>query len=556
MDLIGYLHVARRRWLLLVGGAMIAVVVVWVTLPAAGKAASTTTSYRATTTMIATPSNEASLGLPTIALFATVGEVPQRVATRLGFDQDPQVLASLVTTAVDPTTSTLTISSTDTNGPAAARRVNAFADELVAHFESRARERTEAELEALNLSLARYATRMERLDREIADRSDDSTLLAEREGVQGYYQALVAEAASLQDDLTGTTPVEVLQPAVPVPAGTETIAPPSDPKQRLLIGAGLGLALGFALALIIERLDSRLRSREEVETALNLPVLAEIPARPWLQRRQVSILSATEPGGATAEAYRSLRSTMLLLQPDPRNAGEPVSQPRSTPAVILVTSPRPGEGKTSTVANLAVVMAESGRRVLVLSLDFRNPRIHDYLGTPNGAGLSDLLSAGRPQDIEGVLRDTTYPGVQLATSGQETSHPGALLTSAGDLISGARELADVVLIDTAPMLAVSDAVDLSPHVDAVLVVARANRTTAGQAVAARRLLTRLGVPALGAVLVGGPNPGSRGVYPSRLSLAQQLAERLGVKAGPAKDERDGHDDGVHAVPTPRGRDDG
>jgi capsular exopolysaccharide synthesis family protein len=538
MDLITYLDIIRRRWILPVGGAMVAVLAVWVTLPAsAPEAASASTTYVATTTMIATHPEETTIGLPTIALLATVGEVPKRAASRLRFQEDPQILAATVTTAVDQTTSTLTIASSDTDGPAAARRANVFANELVAYFEERASRQAEARLDAVNRAIVESSTRVEGLDRKIAANPGEPLLEAERTGLQRHHEELVTEAASLRGDLVGAAPVEVLQRAVPVPTSTEIVAPPSEPWQRILIGAGLGLVLGFALALVVERLDSRLRQRDQVEDAFKLPVLAEIPARPWRRRHEISIASATDPGGAAAEAYRALRSSLLLLQPA-RSRDDPSMRPHNAePTVVLVTSCRPAEGKTSTVANLAVVMAESGRSVLVLSLDFRNPRVQDYLDVPARAGLSDLLSADRPHDLDSVVRDTAFPGVRIATSGQETNHPGALLTSAGRIIEQARKLADVVLIDTAPMLTVSDAVDLSPHVDAVVVVSRVNRTTTGQARAAHRILTRLGVPALGAVLVGVSRAAVYGPYPASISLAQQLAERLGVKGPERRDER-------------------
>ena len=253
-------------------------------------------------------------------------------------------------------------------------------------------------------------------------------------------------------------------------------------------------------------------------------MLAEIPALPWNLRSEVTVLSATEPGSATAEAYRTLRSSVQLLRSGGRN--QPGQQ---DPMVVLVTSARPKEGKTTTVANLAVVMAEAGRRVLVLSFDFRNPRIHTYLDVPSGAGLSDLLSAKWPLDLSVVVRDSAFSGVQVVTSGQELGHPGALLAGAGPLIARARELADVVLVDTAPLLSVSDAIDLSPHVDAALVVSRLNRTTAQEAAGVQRLLARLRVPAVGTVLVGAGSPGGLEAYTPKYSVMEQMASRLGVQ---------------------------
>lgn len=507
MDMIGYLTILRRRWMLLAVCTALTLGVVWLTLPKPGEAVATPQTYQATATLIASPTTEVPINLPLAALFTTVGDVPERAARRLDHEGNAQVLAASVTAAASSETGTLTIGTTGSSAEDTARTANVFAEELIAHFARSSREQAENQLRLVNRSIEEYARRVSNLDRRIAVNPGSTALIAEREGVQSHYQTLVATAAALENDFSFSPPLEFLQRAVGVRTSTgPTFTPPTDARNRLLIGALLGLAFGGALALVVERVDSRVRSREQAERALHLPVLAEIPNLPWAARGRPTVLSATSPGSATAEAYRTLRSAVLLLRPgetDPRRRLE-----SAPPAVILVTSPRAGDGKTSTVANLAAVMAESGRTVLVLSLDFRNPRIHDFFDAPNGTGVSDLLSANRADELEHVVRDTPFAGVRIATSGQETSHPGALLAGAGPLFAEARKLADIVLVDTAPLLAVSDAIDLSAHVDAVLVVSRANRTTTAHAHSTHRLLSRLGVPALGAVLVGTARTGT------------------------------------------------
>jgi capsular exopolysaccharide synthesis family protein len=179
----------------------------------------------------------------------------------------------------------------------------------------------------------------------------------------------------------------------------------------------------------------------------------------------------------------------------------------------MVTSAVPGAGKTTTVANLAAVMAEAGRRVLVLSLDLRNPTIHTHLGVANATGISDLLAADRGHHLDQVVRETSIPGVSIATSGHDTDHPGALLASVGPLVEAARRLADVVIVDAPPMLTVSDALDVARHADVTLLVSRLNKTTQTQAQECQRLFKRLGVSALGTVLVGSRPAGARYGYP-------------------------------------------
>lgn len=526
MDLNAYLDVFRRRWLLIVAAAGASLLVTALTLPSTPEVVDRSVDYTATATIVANPAARESLDIQTVGLYATVGTVPTLAAKRLGYSDEPQVLASTISATTDPNIGTLTLSSSDWDPGAVARRVNVFAEELIAYFQQQAERETQTQLESVDERLAAYSARIRKLDKIVASRPGATARIAERDGLRAVYQSAVAEAAALESQLGMPPSMEILQRAVPIPNTGPSFSTPTNTLDRLLIGTALGLLLGLALALVIERIDSRLRSRDEAESAFGLPVLAEIPASPRSVRRSHIVLSANQPGSATAEGYRNLRSAVLLLRPrkaTPQPSPEPLIA--SSTRVVMVTSPRGGEGKSSTVANLAVVMAESGRKVLVLSLDFRNPSVHRYFGVPDAAGLSDILTSGRTADLANILRPTDFAGIDLATSGQELQHPGALLAGIGPVITQARHLADIVLIDTAPLLAVSDAVDLSPHVDAALMVSRAKRTTAGQATAAQRLLSRLGVPALGVVVIGAPTTTG---YPAERSRSRRLVERLGI----------------------------
>ncbi len=518
MDLIAYLRVFQRRWPLLVVPALGAMLVAWVTLPEQNSSGAVVRTYSATATIISSPSGSTfdmsdgmGIDLNTVALFATVGEVPRMAARLVGYEGEPQVLASQVAITPASETSTLTISSTDPEAQTVARRVNAFADATIAYFSRMEQEDVRSRIRALERQLDSTARQMERVQLGMSEAPGDPILEARLAALQSQYSSLFGGRISLTEQLGGGGPLEILQRAVPIPQVSGGFTTPTDPAPRLGIAALLGLLLGAALALVVERLDSRMRTREQVEDAFGLPVLAEVPALAPAQRKERRVVSAERPASTVAEAYRTLRSSVLLLRPDSGQAVAGTSEGRA-PLVVLVTSALPGEGKTTTVANLAAVMAEAGRRVLTLSFDLRNPKLHEYFDVADGTGMSDLLAGDRPQHLEQVVRDTRIPGVTIATSGQELGHPGALLASAGPLIAAARGLADVVLIDTAPLLAVSDAIDLAQHVDVALVVTRLNRTTTGHAAAAQRLLSRLGVPALGTVLVGSRPTGAQEGY--------------------------------------------
>jgi capsular exopolysaccharide synthesis family protein len=171
--------------------------------------------------------------------------------------------------------------------------------------------------------------------------------------------------------------------------------------------------------------------------------------------------------------------------------------------VLLVTSAAPGEGKTTLVANLAVVLGETGKSVLVLSCDFRRPTIHELLEVPNLYGLADVLrQPASTQILNGCVLETRFEGVSVAPSGKSFERPGEIVRSDGmpRALREARGRADVVLVDTAPILAASDAAHLIPTSDEVLVVARAGVVTTSLARRTREVLDRLQSPQIGVVL--------------------------------------------------------
>jgi len=518
MELTAYLRILRQRWRLLLAPVVGALAIAALTLPSSGPEPITTTAenYTATATLITSPPTAEtpvmSTGLAVVGLFATVGEVPERAAKILDYPGEPQMLASLVTVTPQDATGTVSIATTDPDADAAAARVNAFARATVDFFRDRQAQEDAARAEVLQGQLDRTTQQLERAQARAGDGSN-AVVEAQVSALQTQYSAEYNELNELNRNVGASDLVTLLQPGVPIPqsaGAAEPIPAPSSPFLRIGAAALLGLLLGGALALVVERLDSRMRTREQAEDAIGLPVLAEVPL--MAKRQREGIVSAERPASTVAEAFRGLRSSVLLLSPTLGHGAAP-RKGRRDAIVVMVTSALPGAGKTTTVANLAAVMAEAGRRVLVLSLDLRNPTVHQHFGLANSTGLSELLSADRGRHLEQVVHETSLPGVSIATSGHDTDHPGALLASVGPLLEAARTLADVVLVDAPPMLTVSDALDLARHTDVTLLVSRLNKTTRAQAQECQRLFRRLGVSALGTVLVGSRPAGARYGYP-------------------------------------------
>jgi capsular exopolysaccharide synthesis family protein len=260
----------------------------------------------------------------------------------------------------------------------------------------------------------------------------------------------------------------------------------------MILAGFLGLLAGVGLVFLRERFDTRIRTKEAAEQHFDLPVLAEIPyVRGW--RRRSTIAVVTHPKSAVSDSFRVLAASIVRRPPTP-------------PQAILVTGPGPGEGKSTVAANLAAAFAEVGKKVLVVSCDLHRPSIHTLFGVPNSRGLTDALRSQPDGNtiVNGQGWRTAMPNVRLVPSGQIPEKPGELLASPlmRQVIAEAREVADVVLIDTAPILAASDATHLFPLVDAVLVVGRAGRTTTLSAQRTSELLLRLGAPVVGATLNG------------------------------------------------------
>jgi len=205
---------------------------------------------------------------------------------------------------------------------------------------------------------------------------------------------------------------------------------------------------------------------------------------------EANLITLRDPGSAAAEAYRTLRTNILFSSLD---------KPLHT---LLVTSTAPDEGKSTTLANLAVTMAQAEQRVLVVDCDLRRPSLHTLFGLPNERGLtSAILDQG-----EGPLpiQSTVVPGLSLLTSGPLPPRPGDLLGSRrmGQLIERLRAEADIVLFDTPPVVAVADAAALAPRVDGVLLVLQAGMTRRDRAREARQLLEKVKANIVGVVLNG------------------------------------------------------
>jgi len=286
--------------------------------------------------------------------------------------------------------------------------------------------------------------------------------------------------------------------------------PPAAPfrpnkKLNLVLALAVGLGLGLAAALFLDYLDNTISGPAEIERVARLPVLAVIPhykgARATVPdvAPSVDLVAHRERGTPASEAYRELRTALLLSSP-----GHP-------PRQIMVTSALPEDGKSSTAINLAVVLAQSGRRVLLVDADLRRPRLHRVFGQDNARGLSTILS-GLETDPAALVRPTVVSGLDLLVSGPIPPNPSELLDSPVFVETGRRLLAtgyDHVVYDSPPALAVADPVIVASAVETAVIVARAGRTPRESLKRAVEKFVQAGVKPIGVVL-NDMDPGRHG----------------------------------------------
>ncbi len=278
------------------------------------------------------------------------------------------------------------------------------------------------------------------------------------------------------------------------PPASPTITPKS---QIVLTSTSLGIIAGILLAFLLESLDSGLRSIAEIESITELPSLAIVPRAKRATSEQIASMTTVErnvsvlmqPKSQFTEAFRSLRTALML------------SVVGREPKLILFTSATPSEGKTTTATNLAVILSQRGTRVLLIDADLRRPNVHHRFGLNAKLGLSTVLS-GQTRLADSVQRVTEVPGLDILASGPVPPFPTEMLSSEAmsNVLREAGATYTHVVIDSPPVLSVTDGVVLSRQVDAVVMVVRHAKSSKHVVRRGRDLLIRSGAPLAGIVL--------------------------------------------------------
>lgn len=385
----------------------------------------------------------------TLAEMARTPELARRVVTAAGATTvSPQELLDESSVTVDENRDLLRFTVRDGNEALASTLATTYAREFLDY-------RSSVETAAIRRVRASVQRRINALVR-TGDRQSS------------LYNALVTkdeQLATLQ--ALGTSSAFLVSQA----ASADQVAP--RPFRNGLLGLGFGLFLGIVLAFLWDLVDTRVRSDDEIAATLGLPLLGRLPPPPRRLRANDQLVMAADPGSPQAEAFRLLRTNLAFVNLD---VGA---------KTIMLTSAEPGEGKSTTAANLALALAQEGRRVIAVDLDVRRPFLARFFDLESRIGLTDAALGLVPLS-EAVAKvpataaprpaggDDGQPVVGVLPLGTQPPNPAEFVgnRAVGTLLQTLQEMADIVIIDAPPLLHVGDAMILSGRVDAIIAVTR------------------------------------------------------------------------------------
>ncbi len=420
--------------------------------------------------------------------------VAARVADQLGLQQSTDDILGNLHVETVSLSLVLTVAYTSKDPEVARDAADAFAQGYIDYRVQQTLEDLRTERKGVEQRIASLQDQLARLidDIEAANSSGNAGLVTT---LETQRSTLVARLSFLEQRLDDLQP----EGAARSSAGEviETAALPTSPSspddvKNIALALLVGLALGVGLAFLRERLDDRFRGHSDVERATGAPVLTTVPKFTSSTKRGTAIATQSDPKGAAAEAYRRLRTNLqfVAIQREAKS--------------LLITSPSAGEGKTVTTANLAVALAQAGQRVVVVSADLRRPTLEEHFSLDQRArsqGLSTYLS-GQDKEAFELIRDPGIQRLRLLPSGPVPPNPAELLASSrlGQLVGDLEEVADFVLFDSPPLLAVTDSAILAANVRAAILVIDANSTHRSTALRAKEELERNGGMLLGTML--------------------------------------------------------
>ncbi len=431
-------------------------------------------------------SSQPERALQTQVQLVKVRPVFEAAIKKLGLGISPTELNERVAVSAVGQTNVIAIKAASGNPKEAKDIANAIAEEYVLASRERKRASIKEAADEVEGRLEDAREEIIALGRRIQESGKSDDLAAELQIAAQTYSTLAEKLQQLRinERLESGSGV-IVQSAV---EEASPIAP--KPLRNTGIGLIVGLVFGIGMAFLYEYLDNTIKSTDEAERVYGAPVLAIVPIdklEKGLKRR----LAITEaPGSASAEAYRVLRNAIDFV-----NFEHDLK-------TLLVTSATPGEGKSTVAANLAMSLAQAGKKVVLLSCDFRRPTTDQFFDVNNLIGLSDVLLG--THSLKAALQQPGGEQLLVITAGKMPPNPSELLASTKmqELIDSLEDWADWVIVDTPPVLAVADPVSVARWVDGVLMVSKAGESRREAAQKAVEYLGKVGARIVGVAVWG------------------------------------------------------
>jgi capsular exopolysaccharide synthesis family protein len=395
----------------------------------------------------------------------------QQVIDDLGLRIGVEALMASITVAPETDTELLNVRVQGANPRRIADTANTLVKDFIAQVETQEQQQIDISLRSVQTRIGDLEARIATDAREIAARSRPGLNADQQAELNHIQQRQAADAAIYAilirnyEDLRSNqlARYETLSLVDPAAVPGHPIRP--NKLLNTLLAAALAALLGVGLAFLVEHLDSSFKSEEEVRSALNVPVLGTLAFRRTGKAPDADLITLAAPRAPDSEAYRRLRTNLLFSTVE-----------RSLKAVV-VTSAVPREGKSRTAANLAITLAESGLRVILVDADFRRPAVHHLFRRIDERGLSNMILDDRVYPE--FVHQTALPNLKVIYGGTPPPNPSELLGSKR-LLRIVHELAtesDILVFDTPPINAVTDAALLAARFDATILVIEAGRTS-------------------------------------------------------------------------------
>ena len=417
----------------------------------------------------------------------TSATVLARLGQRLGTENSPAAVQRHVTASVVGSTQLLDIACRGRTKTSAQACAQAAAESYLELKNEEATKQRDVRVANANTALAPVNAQIVEATKRLASAPAESPGQAEAEAT---LRRLQDQAKPYRQVLADMAKLNVNDAGSVVSAANRPGAPASPkPKTNALLGAFFGLFLGLLVAFGRDRVDNRLRGRVDLEEYLRAPVLATVPRTRRNGRTAPTLVTMQHPNSPASEAYRALRTRVLVMAE------------RQGLKTIMVASPTGEDGKTAIAANLAVSLAQVGKRVVLLSADLRGSKVHQYFGLDNERGLSNVL-AGEMPPWEAVQEPAGLERLWVFGSGPVPAQPAELLQSdlMRELLAERRKVADFVIIEAPAALNASDCLALAPLVDGILVVADAKHTDRDEVEQVRIQFEQVGGQVVGAVM--------------------------------------------------------